>query len=148
MRIYPHLQDSGGFFIAVLQRKPLHGEEKSSEANELISHGIMIEAMSHKRPVSVESDVGDGVHEHSPVAKKARLDGESSLLMPSTIPEASGSNQKTSTLDIDETVDDEATQLEGDGTSEKPSRSGTSGTYKENPFTFISPTEPGVVGCV
>ena len=33
MRIYPHLQDTGGFFVAILQKKPPVRAQPTSEAS-------------------------------------------------------------------------------------------------------------------
>ncbi|KAH8110311.1 S-adenosyl-L-methionine-dependent methyltransferase [Phellopilus nigrolimitatus] len=116
MRIYPHLQDTGGFFVAVLERT----NSPACNAARPKTEG--------KRPILSEdvSTNGENVGPvEGPVTKKARL------------------------------IKDVVSRTDGmDGTSqqkevyaEEPSGE-TGGTFKENPFTFISADEPSLVSCI
>ena len=125
MRFYPHLQDTGGFFVAVLQRKRTEPVTDSSKsAGDAKLEGGVDDSSSGstsknsdvvKRPSSVREEDTD-----APTTKKARM-GD-----PSTI--ASSDTQKTP---------------KPRGTQKSISANG-GGTYKENPFTFIDPVETGL----
>lgn len=70
MRIYPHLQDSGGFFIAVMQRRTadtLPAPQKKAEGKRASE---TVETRTGSQP---PSSVGE------PASKKARLANEQSL---------------------------------------------------------------------
>lgn len=115
MRIYPHLQDSGGFFVAVLQRKTA----AAAPAEPLVK-------AEGKRPAAaadVASEKPDMLKEASgePAAKKARLAD-----------------------DAGKDASREATPgaVAGEPTTE------TGGAFKEDPYTFISSTDPTLVSCL
>ncbi|KAI5118905.1 hypothetical protein M0805_002820 [Coniferiporia weirii] len=114
MRIYPHLQDSGGFFVAVLQR---------SSDTALCATGPKMEG---KRPVSVRGTTGaDEIveNEEGPVAKKPKL-----------------SDENDNAVEIPEIPSHQ--EYAGEPNAE------STGTFKENPFTFVSADEPSLVSCI
>ncbi len=129
MRIYPHLQDSGGFFIAVLERK----------RRQVVDIDIATEAApstdKQKRPVPDEDDVED---ESAVASKRAKLTpkgfGEEDMQVDEPI--LPGNEQKA----MDAT--------EAGPVDKKHVGKQTTGHFKENPFTFIPADEPGVLGCM
>ncbi|KAF5390600.1 hypothetical protein D9757_002741 [Collybiopsis confluens] len=114
MRIYPHLQDSGGFFVAVLERQPTEAKSAPRE---------------RKR-------TAENVEPTEPETKKPRLEPES---------EALPSNNSSSDAYVDQTsVADTNTPTEGG--NEIPTSGG--GSFKEMPYTFLSPQDPTLISCI
>ncbi|KLO09985.1 cytosine-5--methyltransferase [Schizopora paradoxa] len=124
MRIYPHLQDSGGFFITVLQRKTRRAEGTDTVVSD--SGNV---AESQKRPVPDEDDEDD---ESLVASKKVKLSEE----------DANGDG-----MQVDEPVAPEEEQKTKKSSGKKAEKQKT-GHFKENPFTFIPPDDPGVLGCI
>ncbi|KAI0305143.1 S-adenosyl-L-methionine-dependent methyltransferase [Multifurca ochricompacta] len=120
IRIYPHLQDTGGFFIAVLQHKP-------STAS--------LDRREGKR-VAEEVEVTD--------VKKARLDGNGDVSMTSTteLPES-----KIEPPNLTPTETTPAVQKHTQRQRHKQTSAGDGG-FKEMPYTFISPNDPTVESCM
>ncbi|KAF9265863.1 S-adenosyl-L-methionine-dependent methyltransferase [Marasmius fiardii PR-910] len=124
MRIYPHLQDSGGFFVAVLERKR--------------------SVSSSKREKKRSAEETAGVQGEEPDVKKPRL-AEESL----TTTGASTPQQET---DIDTPMADATAKADDssmhDETKEGGGGSGGGGTFKEMPYTFLSKDDPTLVSCI
>lgn len=116
MRIYPHLQDSGGFFVAVLQRKATAAAPVRAEP--------LVKAEG-KRPAAAADVTSEKPNlleaSGEPAAKKARLADDAS-----------------------KDVSREATPgaVAGEPATE------TGGAFKEDPYTFISSTDPTLVSCM
>ncbi|KAK7683830.1 hypothetical protein QCA50_013206 [Cerrena zonata] len=70
LRIYPHLQDTGGFFVAVLQKAPAPSSDQEGESSELRTDGKrQAEAMSTKTtPMIDESEATTPANESGPTA--------------------------------------------------------------------------------
>ncbi|KAJ4478180.1 S-adenosyl-L-methionine-dependent methyltransferase [Lentinula aciculospora] len=115
MRIYPHLQDSGGFFVAVLERK---STELKTPA----------QARERKR-------MAENVEPLEPGTKKPRLESE---------PESS-SIPVDLTTDI---VDQPATDEGGGGGANGSGNGSGNGSFKEMPYTFLSPLDPTLLSCI
>ncbi|TFK82297.1 S-adenosyl-L-methionine-dependent methyltransferase [Polyporus arcularius HHB13444] len=144
LRIYPHLQDTGGFFIAILQKKPPVKAPASRGASKDPSEG--------KRT----ADAVEGLDRSD--VKKAKLDVEGEA----------GKGQEADaepTEDADEELPEEAMEdptppMEVDeatpaATSEPKIRfkkgktaEGASAHFKENPYTFIAPDDPIIKACI
>jgi multisite-specific tRNA:(cytosine-C5)-methyltransferase len=130
MRIYPHLQDSGGFFIAILERK---GSSKEST-----SPGVQ----GHIRYGKREADKSD----ESTHAKKPRLNhgeavedvtgglGSAGLVLEST--SVSTSNDGQGEIDS------------GARTSVGLKEQVTDGSFKENPYTFLESSDRILQSCM
>ncbi|KAF4563898.1 hypothetical protein EYR36_003142 [Pleurotus pulmonarius] len=110
IRIYPHLQDTGGFFVAVLQKRQ-QGEPDIKE---------------RKREAAEPSDVPD--------AKKPRLAQE----------------ETADSIDVDEHAVQPITQTgpTGPETPEEGDAKTISYDFKENPYTFLSSTDPILTTCI
>ncbi|XP_006463888.1 hypothetical protein AGABI2DRAFT_225841 [Agaricus bisporus var. bisporus H97] len=135
MRIYPHLQDSGGFFVAVLERKDrLLGPETQ---------------IREKKREAAPSCPG-------PEAKRPRLeDGAelgSSREATAAILEEGPSEVDTTPVDvaaIDETkTADSVTSDQGGRTKTEIAKSSGNESFKENPYTFLSPDDSILISCI
>ncbi|KAH9055614.1 S-adenosyl-L-methionine-dependent methyltransferase [Lactarius vividus] len=121
IRVYPHLQDTGGFFLAVLQHKQSRASPKEG-----------------KRPAQDSAEIPD-------VKKARRDDGEDDLMTPATEPAKSNSDQPTdpTSAGTSKAAQDQVQRQE----QEKTATTGDNG-FRENPFTFISPDDPTVESCM
>ncbi|KAI0672424.1 cytosine-5--methyltransferase [Trametes maxima] len=141
-RIYPHLQDTGGFFIAILQKKP-PGPAKTAAAT-----GTSSESKRH-------ADAVDGL-ETSDV-KKPKLDNDPQTDTPDDF-QAEGADEADEELP-DEVVEEPATSMDVDkatpDSAPEPkirfkkgkTAEGASAHFKENPYTFIAPDDPIISAC-
>ncbi|KAI9444273.1 cytosine-5--methyltransferase [Lactarius indigo] len=120
IRIYPHLQDTGGFFLAVLQHKQPKASPKEG-----------------KRPAQDSAEVPD-------VKKARRDDGEDDLMTPATEPPKSKSDQPT---DLTPAEASKAARDQVQRQDQEQMTTGDSG-FRENPFTFVSPDDPVVESCM
>ncbi|KAG6840999.1 hypothetical protein C0991_002779 [Blastosporella zonata] len=141
MRIYPHLQDTGGFFVAVLEKKPADGGAR-------------------KRELSASAE---DIQE----AKKPRLEQEAGLSGPTT-PTIEVDDPTEGNVVAGDAVDKDASAdtktAEGDTTAtaetttkvtrkEKKAKEnggggGGGGVFKEHPYTFLPPTDPILLSCI
>ncbi|KAH0834903.1 S-adenosyl-L-methionine-dependent methyltransferase [Lanmaoa asiatica] len=130
IRIYPHLQDTGGFFVAVLERKENHRPSKSKQA---------------VKRVAEEADVA------IPESKKLKLDTNISPNEPGEVPSASMSSAEPTTA-----IEGDTPIIEDEPTTERPPTQ-TAHTnkprvadpsFKEMPYTFLSPDDPALVTCM
>ncbi|KAG5644352.1 hypothetical protein DXG03_008649 [Asterophora parasitica] len=140
MRIYPHLQDTGGFFVAVLERRALP------------------EAVSKKREASYSGDL--------PQTKKLRLEEEADEAEPSVAPKTDTEIDADADADAEVYLVDDVTATanseEVDGASTtmsasaqgkgkrgmKNSETNGGGAFKEHPYTFLAPTDPILLHCI
>ncbi|KAF8434864.1 S-adenosyl-L-methionine-dependent methyltransferase [Boletus edulis BED1] len=131
IRIYPHLQDTGGFFVAVLERKE--------------SHGLSRRKQEGKRAAE-EADMT------IPEGKKLKLETNVSPNEPGDAPSAS-----TSSVELINAIDDAATIVEDAPTTEQSHTAATAQTskprvadpsFKEMPYTLVSPDDPALVTCM
>ncbi|KAF8156676.1 S-adenosyl-L-methionine-dependent methyltransferase [Crassisporium funariophilum] len=123
MRIYPHLQDSGGFFVAVLEKvKKLTDEsggsssERKREANDLIE---------------------------LPEPKKQRMTSEAPYL----------ADDDLMTDGLVEAVPNEVDSMDTEKgsrklRSKKESLGKGGGSFKENPYTFLAANDPILLTCI
>ncbi|KAJ3551352.1 hypothetical protein NM688_g4752 [Phlebia brevispora] len=130
MRIYPHLQDTGGFFIAALQKKLIPGEsapvaKESAENKRQAQHVEDLETSDPKKPRlsdnehvpdSTADEVGDEHTDNDPVA------------LPSTSQQPAQSTSQPTT---------------GKASAGK----GPDVHFKENPYTFLQSDDPVVKAC-
>ncbi|KAI0768186.1 cytosine-5--methyltransferase [Trametes elegans] len=140
-RIYPHLQDTGGFFIAILQRKPpAKPAVSTSSSSESKRHADAIEGTDKSDVKKPKLDVNAQAGQPEEAATEEPEDGEEEL------PE--------------EAVAEPALTMEVDQAESKPSSEpkirfkkgktaeGASAHFKENPYTFIAPDDPIVQACI
>lgn len=124
-RIYPHLQNTGGFFVAVLERSPTYvpppPKKKPPKRTAIEAEGTpepsssVIEERKYKRP---------------------RLEKEEDVDM-----EMTGA-------DADANADDSSKVTQGVKTVVVDEEKTHTGTYKEHPYTYVDPTHPGVARCL
>ncbi|RDB16064.1 Multisite-specific tRNA:(cytosine-C(5))-methyltransferase trm4b [Hypsizygus marmoreus] len=136
LRIYPHLQDTGGFFVAVLERKPQAAESSS----------VTVKKREAEEPEEV------------PETKKPRLAGDDEEV------QLAEDDTNMTPIETEEKTDDSAlaTKPEEGASSvapdTKPARSkqekkakdggGGNGSFKEHPYTFLSPDDPILLNCM
>jgi len=134
MRIYPHLQDTGGFFVAVLQRKKIAKEEDEAFVNvtgRKREAGTPVEKLDVKKPKLEDQE--------KPILPVNDLD-------PYTTTSATPVN-----LMEDVVMDDQARAV-----SEAPEKTDVKckgkargeGGFKENPYTFLSPDDLILQSCI
>ncbi|KAG9311645.1 S-adenosyl-L-methionine-dependent methyltransferase [Chiua virens] len=121
MRIYPHLQDTGGFFVAVLERKESHRPSKSKLAG--------------KRAAEADATVSD--------SKKLKLDTRLPSDEHEDVSSAGMSSAEPSTAVVG---DDTTTDRARNGHASKPKLADPS--FKEMPYTFLQPDDPALVTCI
>ncbi|KAG1859569.1 S-adenosyl-L-methionine-dependent methyltransferase [Suillus subalutaceus] len=123
MRIYPHLQDTGGFFVAVLERKP-----RQSNASVAVKLKIVV-----------------------PEAKKVKLDlgglpePQQSASFPPT-PMSEDDDSRPLVLDTVEADAQAASDTKKTTFKGKPKLSDPS--FKEMPYTFLEPNDPTLISCI
>ncbi|KAJ7442499.1 S-adenosyl-L-methionine-dependent methyltransferase [Mycena galericulata] len=135
IRIYPHLQDTGGFFVAVLERTG--------------------EAPPPPREKKREADHEDESAE-SPESKKPRLDGEVNVEEPTNAEGLTGAGKVEES--IDEGAGDAPQNTEGAVKPEAPTvavvkggkakKGEGGGSFKEHPYTFLPSDDAALAGCI
>ncbi|GLB39259.1 putative class I-like SAM-binding methyltransferase superfamily, RsmB NOP family protein [Lyophyllum shimeji] len=130
MRIYPHLQDTGGFFVAVLERRP-PGEQsaKKREASE------SEEPAETKKPRLEKENVAAGAE---PVAEPADIDVD--------VENAAGDASEAKTKETPTSTS--AAVAKGRGSKRAKKDKETDETFKEHPYTFLSPDDPILKNCI
>ncbi|KAF7291909.1 tRNA (Cytosine-5-)-methyltransferase [Mycena indigotica] len=131
LRIYPHLQDTGGFFVAILERKQVATapSEKKREAPDEVAE--------------------------SPENKKPRLDEaikeepmDDFAVGTATEENSIKTEELVDDIKIEEDVKKEANLAETKVVMEKSKKQGDAGSFKENPYTFLKPGDPTVATCL
>ena len=121
-RIYPHQQNTGGFFVAVLERAP---KPKASGT---------------KRPQKDD--------EEDRQTKKPRLD-DAAVLHPPLLPVTIESSPKGAVAQTGERMDVDRVEVEENGDDvEKDLKARPSGSYKEEPYTFLDPASEDLKNCL
>ncbi|EKM56700.1 uncharacterized protein PHACADRAFT_172372 [Phanerochaete carnosa HHB-10118-sp] len=125
MRIYPHLQDTGGFFVAVLQKKQSPAPARQIPDNKRQADAVEdLETSEVKKPkLSAEDD--------AEVTEAETLD---------TMPES----PSEPALVTEASAPEHATDTKGKGQAVK----GADVHFKENPFTFLKPDDPVILACI
>ncbi|KAF8067658.1 cytosine-5--methyltransferase [Lyophyllum atratum] len=129
LRIYPHLQDTGGFFVAVLERRaPADGSARKREAS------VSEELPETKKP-RLEKE--DEVEELEKAVEAEDIDVGTGDAVDSKVEEMEGASASTPDL--------------AKGTAskrEKKAKEGGGGSFKEHPYTFLSPDDPILQNCI
>lgn len=110
MRLYPHLQDTGGFFVAVLQKAP----ESVAQPDAALGSGAAAASVEEKHSTAVPSDTTLAVSNEERPAKRAKVETAEETAIA-----GSSSTQ----------------QQQGQKKKEK----GTGLPFKEEPYTYLSP---------
>jgi len=147
LRIYPHLQDTGGFFIAVLEKAPAVNPSEDR---------VPKEPLDGKRPADSVEDL------ETSELKKPKLsddvDGPSSEDIAEADDaedengaDAGGDRGTAPEMPLDSTkVPSVDRPLATENAPEKGKKvtKGADIHFKENPYTFISSTDPIIQGCI
>ena len=133
MRVYPHVADTGGFFVAVLQRR----SRREMEAM------VREKKEEEKRERGVKRERKEGDAEGEEVVKKVKLDLEG---------EAEGEGEGEGDEDAEGDVD---LELEQEQEREKEQEAAAAQTvrlhdpgFRENPYTFLPSSHPIVQSCL
>ncbi|KAF7348468.1 S-adenosyl-L-methionine-dependent methyltransferase [Mycena venus] len=124
LRIYPHLQDTGGFFVAVLERASTNTSPE----------GVPVAAPSreNKREADEAAEI--------PESKKPRLDDATEV---EDDAEASVQTDVVAAVPAETKAKNPAPQKAG-----KQKKGEGGGSFKENPYTYLPPDDPSVLSCV
>jgi multisite-specific tRNA:(cytosine-C5)-methyltransferase len=153
MRVYPHLQDSGGFFVAVLERRdqtpalepqPRFGSVALEGTNAHICNHTgrkrakeTSEAPQPKRP-RLEEKIASG-------SRQAAQPITSANAFEAGTPGVEGAEsmevevEKATTPAVDEVVN---------GGKVEVFKSSGNESFKENPYTFLAPDDPILASCM
>ncbi|KIM25888.1 hypothetical protein M408DRAFT_330889 [Serendipita vermifera MAFF 305830] len=120
-RIYPHLQNTGGFFVAVL--------EHTAPATTALQRKKPLKRSAAEAEVRGTPDPADGYPAPGHLAKKPRLESE------------------TKEVDVEMT---DASEMEGDAPKVAPEekKQPKGWVYKEDPYTYVDPDHPNVQRCL
>ncbi|KAG6830768.1 hypothetical protein H0H87_007167 [Tephrocybe sp. NHM501043] len=140
MRIYPHLQDTGGFFVAVLERRPA---ESSVRKRELSTPAE--EEQEPKKP-RLEQDVKEESEPSTP-AIEADDTAEESAVPGNAFEQNTASDLKIEAVDSQVTTETTATKVPRKEKKVKEGNGG-GGNFKEHPYTFLPPTDPILLNCM
>ncbi|KAJ3545226.1 hypothetical protein NMY22_g2524 [Coprinellus aureogranulatus] len=130
MRIYPHLQDTGGFFVAVLERKKKEPTSTLKRAN-------------------AEGD--------AEVSESKRTKVDTTASSSASAPEAITAEPSTSTESAMDATEDPTPASAAPSTSEAPSPkeedrmdkdTGKGKDFKEDPYTYLPPDHPLLRKCL
>ena len=145
MRIYPHLQDTGGFFVAVLERKKKEPALSRSVSNPDVSCITERLSSSHRKRTNPEAEADE-----VPEAKRTKVDAAAPA---APVPEAiSTAPSVDSAMDTTEdTVPSPAgpsTPKDIPATSAKDKDTGKGKDFKEDPYTYLPDNHPLLKTCL
>ncbi|GBE83565.1 Multisite-specific tRNA:(cytosine-C(5))-methyltransferase trm4b [Sparassis crispa] len=149
MRIYPHLQDTGGFFIAVLQKKPVPTtagqtlRKEPSEGKRQASEVDALETSEVKKP-RLSSDMDTSA---DPQAGGAPPADEPEEALPDDL-----GDEGAPGMDVDANAPPTPAETSSDFRQRTKGKGKAPGNadpnFKENPYTFISPEDPIIQTCI
>ncbi|TBU24699.1 S-adenosyl-L-methionine-dependent methyltransferase [Dichomitus squalens] len=135
LRIYPHLQDTGGFFIAILHKKPPVRAPPAPTKRTADAVEGLDTADAKKPKLDTEADAKDAEGQQADDADEELPE------------EAAG--EPTSAMEIDQPISANAAPAEPKIRFKKgKTAEGASAHFKENPYTFIEPDDPIVKACI
>ncbi|KAH8097118.1 cytosine-5--methyltransferase [Cristinia sonorae] len=145
LRIYPHLQDTGGFFIAVLEKDPgpvtvVLGTKESIEGKRPAETVEDLETTEGKKPRLSDGTVGPS-EEDAIQVDDAEVDIGADAGDDVDIAEILQDSSKVSSTDP-------TIMVEGSAEKGKKVTKGADIHFKENPYTFISPNDPIIQSCI
>ncbi|KAI6165913.1 S-adenosyl-L-methionine-dependent methyltransferase [Pisolithus thermaeus] len=134
MRIYPHLQDTGGFFVAIFERKTKYRTSNNAQA---------------PKRTAEDADPSNGI----PETKKLKVDTDTLVEEPE--------HECTTTPSVDTIMMDAdalSTPEDKGKSAERPPDVGSAvswgqsaladPSFKEMPFTFLAPDDPALLACI
>jgi multisite-specific tRNA:(cytosine-C5)-methyltransferase len=121
-RIYPHQQNTGGFFVAVLERVPKPKTSGTKRPKEDDKEDRQIKKPKLDEEAIVRSRLGHVVVEHSAEGAVAQA----------------GNQEHTFHVEMAENGDE----------AEKVLKARPSGSYKEEPYTFLDPESEDLKNCL
>lgn len=133
-RIYPHLQNTGGFFVAVLERSPSFSHPVPRKKSQ--KRTVEDARDTPERALNPEADAERQV-------KRARVDRTEETPLDTDMMDVEpqvdvGSN----------TSDAKEPQNPKSKSKGKGDKQSAGGTYKEDPFSYVDPNHPEVVRCM
>ncbi|CAA7268497.1 unnamed protein product [Cyclocybe aegerita] len=137
MRIYPHLQDSGGFFVAILQKKKSSNAKSQPDRKREAEEGAT-ELPDSKKPRLSEDIVAK--EEEDPIAFETTSEVEAGI-----DEAAEGITEEPMAEPIPES---EKPTLPAARPQKKKALERGEGGFKENPYTFLSPDDPILLSCI
>ncbi|KAI0634105.1 cytosine-5--methyltransferase [Trametes polyzona] len=141
IRIYPHLQDTGGFFIAILQKKPpVKAPTAAGTSSESKRSADAVEGLDKadvKKPKLDDAPQAPAVEE-APAEDIEDLE--------ETIPEENA-EESTTAMDVDKTTTASTSEPKIRFKKGKTAE-GASAHFKENPYTFIEANDPIITACM
>lgn len=162
VRVYPHLQNTGGFFVACLMKKESKPEESQSLAPGMVramqaldeeqdtanAVGEPIAEASAKR--SAEDPEGN---QDAPAAKRARSDGTEEKPATSATEEGQEAQEKAAP---ELSAESNADKHDADRKAAQKKRNQPEGVvlgaggmpYREDPFAYVSPKNVEIQSCV
>ncbi|KIJ61456.1 hypothetical protein HYDPIDRAFT_96562 [Hydnomerulius pinastri MD-312] len=130
MRIYPHLQDTGGFFVAVLERKASHKPSTSNYAKRGAEEVDV--AVPETKKLKLETDVPSAQLDEVPGASMSAVGPGSAMEVDAVIKEG---ELTTGPSQIKQ--------------APRPGKAKLSDpSFKEMPYTFLAPDDPALVTCI
>ena len=142
LRIYPHLQDTGGFFIAVLQKTP-PANTSSQSASKRHADAVGIPEPSSVKKPKLDLDEPPSTSE----AAQPEADTELAEDVEDELPDESGPSKEPTPAPAAPHVDPEAFKKQQRGKKHRADGGGVI-HFKENPFTFVSPDDPIIKTCM
>ncbi|KAI1792405.1 S-adenosyl-L-methionine-dependent methyltransferase [Ganoderma leucocontextum] len=137
LRIYPHLQDTGGFFIAILQKKkPVRAPAASSKRTADAAGGL--DRADVKKPKLVTEE------------DAKNLEGEQPDDAEEELPEEAADESEDLAMEVDQPPSTSTAPPAEPKIRFKKGKTaeGASAHFKENPYTFIEPDDPIVTACI
>ncbi|KII91119.1 hypothetical protein PLICRDRAFT_105153 [Plicaturopsis crispa FD-325 SS-3] len=141
LRIYPHLQDTGGFFVAVIQRKRVaEPQAKRTDLKRGAETGADDIGIVKKMRIE-EEDNAEGTEGPENAEAEGTSEGVADVTQPdSTVPQTEAPTDPTVSP-----TDTKQARRQQKG-KDKPKESG--GMFKENPYTFLAPDDPTLLTCM
>ncbi|KIY61510.1 cytosine-5--methyltransferase [Cylindrobasidium torrendii FP15055 ss-10] len=124
MRLYPHHQDTGGFFVAILERNTEAAEAGSSKKKRVASPFPETDTDTKKPRLEESTPTTEDISE-------------------STIPTPV---ELSASIETQTPVDDAESKPTPVQSADPESRN--NGSFKENPYTFLAADDPTVVKCI
>ncbi|KAL6881189.1 S-adenosyl-L-methionine-dependent methyltransferase [Trichoderma novae-zelandiae] len=153
MRVYPHLQDTGGFFITVLEKKSEFKAKPEKEAKEATQSNGAAEdaAASDKKPLDADVDTEQP-------AKKAKTEAEEATQSNETAEDAAASSKRPLDADVDMEQPAKKAKTEEENSAattpapvaeptsqreDRPGKPKRNGPVEE-PFKYLDPSHPTI----
>ncbi|KAJ2551676.1 tRNA (cytosine-5-)-methyltransferase ncl1 [Coemansia sp. RSA 1933] len=143
MRIYPHMQNTGGFFVAVLEKvAPISVDEAKKAAAEAENFAAVMDVIRGPRPAasaargSVHAGTGTGTGAAADGSKRNAQDTDSDL-----VPGDAGASKRAKVGDFDASADDDDSDSDNPRTQYLPDNPREDPALGENPFVFLDAKE-------